>query len=75
MRHIRRDAHAVALLEDLPGRYWLSVNADQVIGRLAVGDSLGEEPFDGRTLGDFDVIGKTRPIVVDEQYEHVHYSF
>ena len=67
----RRDAYAVALLEDLTGGHRLSIDSDQVIARLAVGNPFGEKPFDGRALGDFDMVGETCAIVVDEENDQL----
>ena len=60
----RRDAYPVALLEDLTGGHRLSIDADQVIARLAVGDPFGEKTFDGRALGDLDVSAKPAPLLL-----------
>ena len=60
-----REAHPVALLQHLVGGHRLAVDADQVVFGLAVGDSVSEEFLDGGTLGDLDIVGEARSIVVD----------
>ena len=70
MRHIRRETHAVAFLEDLPGRHRLAIDADKEVARPAVGNLLGEELLDGRAIGNLDVVGETCAIVIDEEDDH-----
>jgi hypothetical protein len=61
----RGHAHAVAFLQDGVPRHRLAVDADEIVGRLAVGELLGEQLLDSDGGLDFDVIGEARAVVVD----------
>ena len=61
------DAHAIAFLEDLVRGDGLPIDADEVIGGPPVRNALGEELLDGRAFGDFDIIGETGSVIIDEE--------
>src|SRR5262249_3905937 len=66
----RRDADAVAFLEDLVLCDRLAVHADEVVFRFAVRQTLLEELRDGDALLGLDVVRETAAVVVDEENLH-----
>jgi hypothetical protein len=74
MRHIRREARSVAFTEHLVGGGRLAIDPDQIIVRVTAGDALVEKSRDRRALGDLDVVGIPRTVVIDVHQTHCCFS-
>src|SRR5262249_40486775 len=69
-----RDADAVALLEHLIVGHRLAVDADEVVLRPAMRQTLPEELGDVDAWLDIDVVGESATMIVDEENPHRWFS-
>ena len=60
-----RDTDPVAFFEDLIRGARLSIDADEVVGRLAA-DLIEEQIFDSRVVFDFDIVGEPSAVIIYE---------
>lgn len=66
----RRDAHTIARLQALLATGRQAVDANQIVVRNAIGQSLTEQFVHRGVFSDFNLIGETTTVVVDKQNLH-----
>ncbi len=61
----RSETDPVTLLQDLIGCRRLAIDANQIVGRTALGDALLEQLRDSRAVCDLDMVREACPVIVD----------